>query len=79
MISQVPSQKSVNWPQLKGRNIKRYYVSEAKDCTYPNGRFRQSKGEDKYIIIQLSSIYDYWKNHSFDQMDLYRQSNVSAF
>ena len=27
----------------------------------------------------LTSICDYWKNHSFDQMDLCRQSNVSAF
>ena len=24
-------------------------------------------------------IHDYWKNHSFDEMDLCRQSNVSAF
>ena len=27
----------------------------------------------------LTSIHDYWKNHSFDYMDLCRQSNVSAF
>ena len=27
----------------------------------------------------LTSIHDYWKNHSFDLMDLYWQSNVSAF
>ena len=27
----------------------------------------------------LTSIYDYWKNHSFDYMDLCWQSNVSAF
>ena len=27
----------------------------------------------------LTSIHDYWKNHSFDKMDLYWQSNVSAF
>jgi len=27
----------------------------------------------------LTSIYDYWKNHSFDQTDLCCQSNVSAF
>ena len=27
----------------------------------------------------LTSILDYWKNHSFDQMDLCWQSNVSAF
>jgi len=24
-------------------------------------------------------MHDYWKNHSFDQTDLCRQSNVSAF
>ena len=27
----------------------------------------------------LISIHDYWKNHSFDYMDLSRQSNVSCF
>ena len=27
----------------------------------------------------LTSILDYWKNHSFDYMDLCQQSNVSAF
>ena len=27
----------------------------------------------------LTSIHDYWKNHSFDQTDLCWQSNVSAF
>ena len=27
----------------------------------------------------LTSIHDYWKNHSFDQMHLCQQSNVSAF
>ena len=27
----------------------------------------------------LTSIHDYWKNHSFDWMDLCWQSNVSAF
>ena len=27
----------------------------------------------------LTSIHDYWKNHSFDQRDLCLQSNVSAF
>ena len=33
-----------------------------------------------FIIVQLlTSIHDYWKNHSFDQMDLCWQSNVSAF
>ena len=27
----------------------------------------------------LTSIPDYWKNHSFDYMNLYQESNVSAF
>ena len=27
----------------------------------------------------LTSIHDYWKNHSFDQMDLCQKSNVCAF
>ena len=27
----------------------------------------------------LTSIHDYWKNHSFDQTDLWWQSNASAF
>ena len=27
----------------------------------------------------LTSIHDYWKNHSFDEMELCRQSSVSAF
>ena len=31
------------------------------------------------FMVQLTSIHDYWKNHSFDYMDLFRQSDVSAF
>ena len=27
----------------------------------------------------LTSIHDYWKNHSFDSMDLFQQSDISAF
>ena len=27
----------------------------------------------------LTSVHDYWKNHSFDRMDFCWQSNVSAF
>ena len=30
-------------------------------------------------MVQLTSINDYWKNHSFDYMDLCQQSDVSAF
>ena len=29
--------------------------------------------------LTLTSIHGYWKNHSFDYMDLCRQSDISAF
>ena len=32
-----------------------------------------------FISPTLTSIHDYWKNHSFDKMDLCWQINVSAF
>ena len=32
-----------------------------------------------FIIVQLSHQYDYWKNHSLDEMGICWQSNVSAF
>ena len=32
-----------------------------------------------FFCPALTSIHDYWKNHSFDNLDLCRQSNVSAF
>ena len=32
-----------------------------------------------FIVPTLTSIHDYWKNHSLDQMDLCWQSKVSAF
>ena len=32
-----------------------------------------------FIVPTLTSIHDYWKNHSFEYTDLCWQSNVSAF
>ena len=32
-----------------------------------------------FFIVQLTSIHDHWKNHSFDYTDLCLQSNISAF
>ena len=32
-----------------------------------------------FFMVQLTSIPDYWKNHSFDYTDLCWESNVSAF
>ena len=36
-------------------------------------------GTQPFYGPTLTSIHDYWKNHSFDYMDLRWQSNVSAF
>ena len=32
-----------------------------------------------FFMVQLTSIHDYWKEHSFDYTDLCLQSDVSAF
>ena len=32
-----------------------------------------------FFMVQHTSIYDYWKNHSFDYTDLCWQSDASAF
>ena len=32
-----------------------------------------------FYCTALTSVHDYWKNHSFDYVDLCRQNNVSAF
>ena len=32
-----------------------------------------------FMVQLLTSVHDYWKNHSSDYMDLCRQSNVSVF
>ena len=32
-----------------------------------------------FLMVRLSSVHDYWKNHSFDYTDLCQQSDVSVF
>ena len=32
-----------------------------------------------FYCTALTSVHDYWKNHSFDYVDLCRQNNVSPF
>ena len=32
-----------------------------------------------FFMVQLTSIHDYWKNHSFDCPDFCQQSDISAF
>ena len=39
----------------------------------------QLKTTSTHTSPTLTSIHDYWKNHSLDQMDLWWQSSVSAF
>ena len=44
---------------------------------------QQIDGETMEMVTDLiflrRSIHDYWKNYSFDYMDLCRQSKISAF
>ena len=42
-------------------------------------QYHSSKASILLHSPTLSSIHDYWKNHSLDKTDLSRQSNVSAF
>ena len=39
----------------------------------------QLLGSDFLYSLNITSLHDYWKNHSFDQTDYCWQSNVSAF
>ena len=32
-----------------------------------------------FFMVQLTSLHDYWKNHSFDYMEVCQQSDVSDF
>ena len=45
----------------------------------PTPQFKSISSSVLSFLYSLTSIHDYWKNHSFDNMDLCWQSNVSAF
>ena len=53
--------------------------------TFPNRNVTELSNQENlhmilYIYIPTQTfIHDCWKNHSFEQMDLCWQSNVSAF
>ena len=32
-----------------------------------------------FFMVQLTSVHDYWRNHSFDYTDLFQQNNVFVF
>ncbi|WP_306785573.1 hypothetical protein, partial [Agathobacter rectalis] len=48
-------------------------------CSITTVQKHQSFGPQPSYGPILISVYDYWKNHSFDQMGLCWQSDISAF
>ena len=53
---------------------------DSQECS-PTPQFKSinSPALSLFYCPALTSIHDYWKNHSFDYMDLCWQSDVSAF
>jgi len=50
------------------------------DSTYLDGQIpRTLLYLEKATLINVTSIHDHWKNHSFDYMDLCQQNDVSVF
>ena len=65
----------MNWLDLLAvqgtlKSLFQYHISKA-SILWPSAFFTVQPSRD--------SIHDYWKNYSFDYMDLCWQSNVSAF
>ena len=48
-------------------------------CPTPQFKSISSSELNLFYCPMLTSVHDYWKNHSFDYTDLCRQSQVSAF
>ena len=60
------------WISLQSKGLSR---------VFSNIRFKSINSSVLCFLYSptLTSIHDYWKNHSFDKTDLCWQSNVSAF
>ena len=56
-------------------------LSKGLSRVFSNGTVQKHQffGAQLFYSPSLTSIHDYWKNHSFNQTDLCWQSNVSAF
>ena len=54
-------------------------ISLQSEESSPTAQFKSILVLSLLYCTTLTSIYDYWKNHSFDYMDLCWQSNVSTF
>ena len=59
------------WISLQSKGLSRVFSSTTV--------WRHSSMLSLFYCPALTSIQDYWKNHSFNYMDFCRQSNVSAF
>ena len=51
------------------------------DLAFPAPQLKSINSSSLSLLYgpTLKSVYDYWKNHSFDHMDLCWQNDVSAF
>ena len=61
----------IDWLILQSKGLSRVFSS----TTVERHQFFSTQPS----LWSLTSIHDYWKNHSFDSMDLYWQNDVSAF
>ena len=60
------------WISLQSKGLSRVFSS----TTVQKHQFF---GNSAFFTVQLTFVRDYWKEHSFDCMDLCWQSNISAF
>ena len=60
------------WISLQSKRLSRV----SSNTTLQKHQFLGAQPSLKY---KSQSIHDYWKSHCFDYMDLYQQSNMSAF
>ena len=80
----VPWKKSYDQTRehIKSRDINlSTNVCLVKGMIFPAEQFESINSSAVSLLHDptLTSIHDYWKNHSFDYMDLCRRSDVSAF
>ena len=59
------------WISLQSKGLSRVSNTTVKSIN--------SSALSSFYSSTLTSIHDHWKNHSFDQIDICWQSNVSAF
>ena len=64
-----------DWMSLQPKGLSRVFSN----TTVQKHQFFSRPGFGFLYSPALTSIHNYWKNHSFDETDLCWQSNVSAF